>query len=277
MIRNMLYALGVVITGYILICLLVYFFQSHLIFFPVKTNSLTPRSVNLFFEDIQLITQDGLKLHGWYIPSETTGGTLLFCHGNAGNIGDRLESIKVFHDLGLNVVIFEYRGFGQSEGRISESGSYLDAHAAWEFLIHEKQTAPRRIFIFGRSLGSAVAAQLAGTVSASGLIIESGFTSIPDLGQQIYPYLPVRFLSRIKYPVREYLSRCTMPVLIIHSRGDEIIPFSHGQALYAAAREPKFFLELSGGHNDGFLVSGPVYTAGLRKFLLEITGAKKDG
>jgi fermentation-respiration switch protein FrsA (DUF1100 family) len=277
MIRYMLYALGVVISGYILLCLMVYIFQSYLVYFPVKMISETPRSVDLAYEEVNLTTQDGIKLHGWYIPSDSAGGILLFCHGNAGNIGDRLESIKVFHDLGLSVLIFDYRGFGQSEGRISESGSYLDAHAAWEFLTHDKRISSGRIFIFGRSLGSAVAAQLACTVSAAGLILESGFSSIPELGQQIYPYLPVKSLSRIKYPAWEYLSRCKIPVLIIHSRDDEIIPFSHGQHLYTAASEPKYFIELSGSHNEGFLVSGPVYTEGLGKFVSEILATRTDG
>lgn len=277
MLRNMLLVLGTIFSGYVLLCLLVVLFQSRLVYFPEKTISQTPRSYHLPYEDVQLVTRDAVKLHGWYIPSQSAVHTVLFCHGNAGNISHRLESIRIFNALGLNVFIFDYRGFGQSEGSIGEQGSYLDTQAAWDYLTGQKNTRADQIILFGRSLGGALAAQLASHKAAAAVIIESGFISIPVLGQQLYPFLPVKYLSRINYPTIEYLSKNTIPKLIIHSRDDELIPFAHGMSIYEHVPGPKTFLELKGSHNDGFLVSGPVYLNGLRKFIASLPDVKTGG
>lgn len=208
-----------------------------------------------------------MSIHGWFVSSSAAPRrVLLFCHGNAGNISHRLDSLKIFHDLGLSVLLFDYRGFGRSQGKPSEVGTYLDADAVWEHLVTARGFAPGEIIVFGRSLGGAVASHVAAGRDAAALILESTFTSLPDLGAKFFPYLPVRLLARHRYDNMEHLQRVRCPVLVVHSPQDELIPFTHGRALYAAAPEPKTFLEITGGHNHGFLVSGDVYIEGLRRF-----------
>jgi hypothetical protein len=194
---------------------------------------------------------------------------VLFFHGNAGNISHRLDSLSVFHRLGFNTLIFDYRGYGQSEGSPSEDGIYRDAEAALTYLREDRGIPLKTIVYFGRSLGGSVAAWLAARTSPGALIVESSFTSAPDMAAQLYPLLPARMLTRLRYNTLEYLTRVTCPVLIIHSAEDEIIPFQHGQRLFAAAPEPKRFLEIHGDHNMGFLNSGPRYEQGLQEFLLQ--------
>jgi len=194
---------------------------------------------------------------------------VLFCHGNAGNISHRLESIEIFHRLGLNIFIFDYRGYGQSEGKPTEQGTYEDASVAWRYLTQQRQVNPNEIIVFGRSLGGAVASWLAQSHSPGALILESTFTSLADIAASLYPYLPVRLLLRFKYNTAEYLGKVNCPVLIVHSRDDEIMPFSHGCRLFEMASEPKKFLEISGTHNEGFIISGKDYEKGLNAFILE--------
>ncbi len=245
--------------------------QDALVFHPTAEIPLTPADAGWVYEDLTLATSDGVNINAWFVPVENARGVVLFCHGNAGNIGHRLDSIRIFRDLGLSVLIFDYRGFGRSEGRPSETGTYLDVRAAWEFLVGEKGVEPQRIVIFGRSLGGTVAAQLAAYLgqekTPGALILESTFTSLPDMAARLYPYLPVRWLAKYSYNSLGRMSDVHAPVLVVHSPGDEIVPYAHGQALYAAAPEPKMFLEISGGHNSGFLASGEVYLDGLRSFL----------
>ena len=255
------------VSIYALIIMLVYIFQSKLIFFPDKNLIATPDYYGLKYEEVNFNTSDNLRLHGWYIPADSAKYTLLFCHGNAGNISHRLESIKQFHELGFNVFIFDYRGYGKSEGSMSEQGSYLDAQAAWEFLINEKNIDANSIIVFGRSLGAAIACQLATQQKSKALIMESAFLSVPDLAAQIYPFLPVRWLSRFEYNNLDNIKKINCPLLIIHSRQDEIIPFSHGKKIFEGAKDPKQFLEIQGSHNDGFYVSKLKYENGIRTFL----------
>ncbi len=192
---------------------------------------------------------------------------ILFCHGNGGNISHRLDSIQLFHRLGLSTFIFDYRGYGLSEGSPAEKGTYLDAEAAWNYLIRQRKVEPKKIIVFGRSLGGAVAAWLAQGHTPRMLIIESTFTSVKDLAGKFYPYFPVRLLSRFNYNVIEYLQKVNCPLLIIHSRDDEIVPFSHGQRLFMSAKEPKEFLDIMGTHNEGFILSGKHYETGLDSFI----------
>jgi len=244
-----------------------FIFQSHYIYYPERVLSVTPRSIGLDFENIHFETADGLKLSGWFVPSESARGVILFCHGNAGNISHRLDSIQIFHQLGLDVFIFDYRGYGQSEGKPTEQGTYKDAEAAWRYLIEERQVKPNEVIIFGRSLGGAVASWLAQSHKPGALILESTFTSLPDIAAGLYPYLPVRLLLRFEYNTAEYLGRVDCPVLIVHSRDDEIMPFNHGQQLFESAKEPKKFLETTGTHNNGFITSGKRYEDGLHTFI----------
>ncbi len=244
-----------------------FIFQSHYIYYPERVLSVTPHSIGLQFESVSFETTDGVQLSGWFVPSESARGVILFCHGNAGNISHRLDSIQIFHQLGLDVFIFDYRGCGQSEGRPTEQGTYKDAEAAWRYLIEERQVKPNEVIIFGRSLGGAVASWLAQSHTLGGLILESTFTSLPDIAAGLYPYLPVRLLLRFEYNTAEYLGRVDCPVLIVHSRDDEIMPFNHGQQLFESAKEPKKFLETTGTHNNGFITSGKRYEDGLHTFI----------
>jgi fermentation-respiration switch protein FrsA (DUF1100 family) len=252
------------------ICVYLFFMQAKLIYYPnVPSRELTatPKDIGLDYENISLITSDQVKLHGWFIPAKQEKGVLLFLHGNAGNISHRLDSLEIFHDLGLSTLIIDYRGYGRSQGKTSEEGTYFDAEAAWQYLTEQRKVPPRKIFVFGRSLGAAIAAQQAARYPPGGLILESAFTSVPDMAAHIYPILPVRLLSRFSYDTKAALQSISCPVLIIHSPGDDIIPFENGSKLFESALEPKFFLKIRGGHNDGFLVSGRLYFEGLEKFI----------
>lgn len=251
---------------YVLLLLFIFVFQANLIYFPTGRIHHTPGDIGLSYNAVTFRAADGVSLTGWFIPA-SSDMVVLFCHGNAGNISDRLDSIKIFHHLGLNTFIFDYRGFGESEGRISEQGSYLDAEAAWNYLVQERGFAPERIVVFGRSLGGAVATHLAMARAAGALVIESTFTSIPDLGARLYPLFPVRLLARFSYPTSDYIARVRCPVLVVHSPEDDIVPYDLGMKVYQAANEPKEFLEIAGDHNSGFLLSGARYVRGLKAFI----------
>lgn len=234
---------------------------------PSREIAATPADVGLRYEALRLSTADGEALDAWFVPARDERAVLLFCHGNAGNISHRLDSLRIFHDLGLSVLIFDYRGFGRSTGRPTEQGTQEDARAAWRYLVEERGIPEARIVLFGRSLGGAVATWLAERTRPRALIVESTFRSVPDLAAEIYWFLPVRRLARLQYPVETLLPSVEAPVLIVHSRDDEIIPFAHGEALHAAARPPKQLLELEGDHNTGFLQSRSRYAEGLDAFL----------
>jgi len=269
-IRTLIIVAGV----YVVFAALLYIFQAHYVYYPERTLSGDPSRIGLQFETVYFETPDGMKLSGWLIPSESARGVILFCHGNAGNISHRLESIQIFHRLGLEVFIFDYRGYGESEGKPTEQGTYKDAEAAWQYLIEERQVNPNEVIVFGRSLGGGVASWLAQSRAPGALILESTFVSLPDIAATVYPYLPVRLLLRFEYNTAEYLGRVDCPVLIVHSRDDEIMPFSHGWRLFQIAKEPKRFLEITGTHNGGFITSGKRYQEGLNAFILECVEAK---
>jgi len=252
---------------YIALAIFLTLFQARLIYYPARIIEMTPAAIGLDFENIDFPAADGTKLNGWFIPAENNIGVLLFCHGNAGNISHRLESIRIFHDLGLSVFIFDYRGYGNSGGEPSEKGTYLDVEAAWRYLTESRTIEPSRIVAFGRSLGGSIAAYIAREKNPGALILESAMTSVSDVAAKIYPFLPVRLLTRFKYNTIDYVKDINCPVLIIHSPDDEVIPYENGQRLFAAANEPKRFLELTGGHNEGFMITGERYTGGLFDFI----------
>ncbi|QIT56811.1 alpha/beta hydrolase [Aquisalimonas sp. 2447] len=265
----------IALTGlglYLGLMLLLYGMQSRLIHLPgVPGRELmaTPADIGLQWEDVQLRTADDVSLHGWYLPAPEDGAgyTVVFFHGNAGNISHRLDSLEIFHDLGLATLIIDYRGYGRSEGSPSEDGLYRDGDAAWRYLVDERGVSPGEIIAFGRSLGAAVAARVASERDVGGVILESAFTSAPDRGAELYPIFPVRLLARIHYPTRDYIRDVEVPVLVVHSPEDEIIPIHHGRAVYDAAPEPRQFLEISGDHNTGFLQSREEYTRGIAEWL----------
>lgn len=258
---------AVLVLIYLVALAALYFFQDRLLYFPTREVRETPELIGLVFDEATLRTDDGVSLNGWFVPADSATATILFCHGNAGNIGDRLESIAQFHRMGLAVFIFDYRGYGQSAGRASEKGTYRDAEAAWNYLTNEKGIDPKTIVIFGRSLGGAIATWLATQHRPGALIVESSFTSVPDIAARHYPYLPVRLLSRFQYNSKENIARVTAPVMIAHSPDDNLVPYRHGEVLFAAANEPKEFLKLSGSHNEGFLQSAQLYENSLSAFI----------
>ena len=261
--------------GYAVLAAALFFYQPKLLYFPdmpTRQIQATPEDAGLDFDAVTLTTSDNEQLDAWFVPADPARGALLFCHGNAGNNSHRLDSIRLFNQLGLSVLIFDYRGYGQSTGRPTEKGTYRDADAAWQYLVEQRGIPPQRIILFGRSLGASIAAELATRQSAAGVMLESAFTSVPDVGAKFYPWLPVRWMSRYQYNTRKQLAGIHSPVLIVHSRDDEIISYANGEQLFAAANEPKQFLELRGGHNDGFMVSGESYVRGLEVFLNTVLG-----
>jgi fermentation-respiration switch protein FrsA (DUF1100 family) len=255
---------------YALLCLAIFVFQPRLVYFPVKALAATPRAFGLAYEDVRLSSADGTALHGWYLPGGDGARTLLFLHGNAGNISHRLDSLRIFHQLGLNVLIIDYSGYGQSAGTPGEKQSYADALLAWQYLTDTRGVAAERIVIFGRSLGAGVATWLATQTAPAGLILESSFTSVPALARKYYPIFPVRWLARIHYDSASRLPTVNCPVLVVHSRDDELIPFAHGRALFDLARDPKSFVELRGDHNAAFMLSGRHYREGLARFITRL-------
>lgn len=265
------------VGGYGVLVLFVYVIQSHLLYFPSEAKIATPVHVGLTFESVTLTTEDSVKLDAWFVPAPGSRGAVLFFHGNAGNISHRLDTLLNFHRLGLSTLIFDYRGFGASEGTTSEEGTYRDAVAAWQYLSVTKNIPAHDIILFGRSLGGGIASHLATIHTPRALIIESSFTSIPDLAATLYPILPVRWISRFQYHSRNHLKQVNCPVLIIHSKDDEIIPFEHGRQLYQAAKEPKQFLRILGGHNDGFMRSKDFYLEAIDRFLKSFEGSISKG
>lgn len=251
------------------ICLFAYvkYFERKGIYYPTKTIQRTPAHIGLEYEDIFFDTADGIKLNAWFIPAENSRGTLLFCHGNAGNIGHRCEIIKIFHQLRLTVFIFDYRGYGRSQGRPNEAGLYQDARSALQYLVDKKGIAADTIIIYGKSIGANVAIELAAKVKAQALISESGFTSAAEMGRKLFPYLPVKWLISVKYDALSKIRDIAIPKLIIHSRDDEIIPFSQGERLFQAAPGPKEFYQMRGGHNDALFLAKEEFTVRLDTFL----------
>jgi fermentation-respiration switch protein FrsA (DUF1100 family) len=267
-IKRMIFVIFIsLVLGYLVILGFVYVRQGSMIYYPVREISNPPGDIGLDFEEVPINTKDGVTISAWYIPAQHERGVVLFCHGNAGNISHRLDSIRIFHDLKLSILIFDYRGYGRSEGSPTEVGTYLDAESAWDYLVNIKQISPDKVILFGRSLGSAVAAEIALNHKAGALIIESGFTSIPDLGRKFFPYLPVRLIARYHYSTIDKVNKIGIPKLFIHSPQDEIIPFEHGVSLFEKASEPKEFLRITGSHNEGFLISGRDYIEGLNGFI----------
>ena len=267
---RMLFSLSIVAAiAYCALALVIFIAQPGLIYYPEPGRNIiaAPDYVGLAYEPVEISTTDGETLHGWFVPAPAAKGTMLFFHGNAGNISHRMEYLLMFHRLGYNTFIFDYRGYGQSSGSPSESGTYLDAQAAWRYLTEAKGIPPARIVLFGESLGGAVAAWLAMNEKPGALVLASVFTSVPDMAAKIYPFLPVRLLSRFDYNTIEYLRTVTCPVFVAHSSQDDIVPFAHGRALYQAAREPKQFLELQGGHNSGFIFMREDWMEALGKFI----------
>jgi fermentation-respiration switch protein FrsA (DUF1100 family) len=249
----------IIFISYSILGWTIYFLQPRFMYRPVVEVLYNPGDIGLTYERVSLKTADGLKISAWFVPCANARKTVLLCHGNGGNMSHRLDTINQLHEMGLNCFIFDYRGYGDSQGKPSEKGTYCDGEAAWDWLIGMKGIKPHNIVIFGRSMGGAIASYLAGNVQPAALVVESSFTSYVDLGKKIYPYLPVKQFASFGYNTLEYISKVSCPVLVIHSKADEIIPYEFGTVLFEAVDEPKEFVEIFGIHNNGFLFSGKIY------------------
>ncbi len=242
------------------------FLEKKSLYFPVQTIDATPDNIGLDYEEIFVTTKDGVQLSAWFIPSGSTRATLLFSHGNGGNISHRLEKIKILNKLNLDVLIFDYRGYGMSKGSPSEKGLYRDAEAMYDFLIKERKISPRKIVGYGESLGGAVIINMAMKHEVGGLIIEDSFTSVRDMSRKYFPFIP-SFVYKSKFDSLTKIKSIKAPKLILHSVNDEIVPFEQGKKLFENAPEPKGFVQLQGGHNDAFLISQDVFAAKIDSFI----------
>ena len=243
--------------------------ENRLIFHPSKEIVRTPLDVGLEYQDVYFTTADNARLNGWFIPHPQAGATLIWFHGNAGNIADRVDNIKLLHDkTRVSIFIFDYRGYGRSPGSSSEATTYLDGEAAMNFVRSQLSVGSKNLVIFGRSLGAAVAAEMATRYDSRAVILESPFVSIREMAKVILPVLPIGPLLSAKFDVIDKVGKITVPLLVLHGDQDEIIPFEHGQKVFAAAREPKQFYRISGaGHNDTFITGGNRYYERLRSFI----------
>ncbi len=235
-----------------------------------------PSSFGVQVEDVFFQAKDGIRLHGWYIPSANAKATLLWFHGNAGNLTHRLDNIQRLQPLNLNIFIFVFRGFGNSEGIPSVAGIYLDSQAAYDFLIQEKNVVPAEsLFLFGRSLGGICAVQVASNNEAAGLILESVFTSARDMAGKVFPVLPIGWAIRSKLSAIDKVPDLKLPKLFLHGTKDEIVPYKLGRKLYSAASKPKEFYDIEGaGHNDTYEVGGREYFSALNRFITQSLRAK---
>lgn len=257
---------------YAAIIVWVYASQRRMLYCPSSHEVGTPADDGMAYEDLRLPTASGGSIHAWYVPCDNARFTLLFSHGNAGNITHRLASLRIFHDLGLSVLVYDYSGYGRSDGETSEEATRTDARAAWDWLVREQRVQPESIILFGRSLGGAVTARLAADLVSdstfpAALILESTFTSVPDMGAYIYPWLPVRLLSKYRYDSEQALTGLTLPILFAHSPDDDIVPYALGRRLHNGYGGPKQFLEMRGGHNSGYVSMESAYPAALDQFL----------
>ena len=243
------------------------------VFYPDRKVRFTPEQVGLEYRDLRIGTPDGQILHGWLVEAGPEAPLLLFFHGNAGNIGDRVDNVARLVEVGISVLIFDYRGYGRSTGRPTEEGVYTDGMALYEYALETLGYTPRDVVLFGRSLGTAVAARVASRVEVAGVILESAFTNLKDLAWVHYPFLPGKFLVKGKFNVLEMVKGIRAPLLVIHGDRDGLVPMRLGERVFKAVPGPKEFYVIQGaGHNDTDLVGGRPYFERLRSFIYRVTG-----
>ena len=258
------------LLAYGAVCAGFWAWQDRLVFQPEKALRATPARLGLAYEDLRIKSRDGTSLAAWYVPGKVDGRQVLLLHGNGGNISRYLKTVAVLHGLGHGVLALDYRGYGASAGTPSESGLYDDAAAAFDYLVEERHIAPQRVVVWGRSLGGAVATWLATHRTPGGLILESTFTRLADVGSYRYPWLPVRLLSRYSFDSVGQIARVRCPILISHGRADTTVPSQLGRALATAAGPRAEFVALPGGHNDAFIQGGDAYYRHLDEFMRRV-------
>ena len=259
------------------VCALIAIAQDGLIFFPSPSYVERPDEHGMAYEDVELHTEDGLRLHSWYLPAPGEArGTVIVTHGNGGNISHRLRTARFWLRQGCSVLLLGYRGYGPNPGSPGEAGFRLDADAAWRWLTETRGELPRRIICAGRSLGGGTASYLARRYQPAGLVLESTFTSVRDVAGEHYPIFPVGLLLRHPFDTLSRMAGIRCPVLVAHSPHDVIIGFHHGQRLYEAAREPRSWIGLSGSHNDRSHLLQPEYQEGVARFLDAALGSGSE-
>jgi len=265
--KRMLTGALVLLSLLIFVILYLKYYEKKGIYFPTRKIDLTPKDIDLEFEDVYFFSTDGIKLNGWYVPAKESRMTVLFCHGNAGNIGDRIEIIDMFCRLGLDVFICDYRGYGRSQGSPSEKGLYLDAQAAYKYLIDKRNLDEGSIVVYGKSIGANVAVELCSKIKPAALISDSAFTSALEMGKKLFPFFPIRWFITVKYDALSKIKNITIPKLIIHSEDDEVIPFQHGRKLFETAPEPKEFYSMRAGHNESIFLAREDFVGRIDSFL----------
>jgi uncharacterized protein len=277
----MIWAIVAAVVFYLALLVLLRFSESRLIYFPGSQRRLLPppTALGLLTERVEILTDDSVKLAGWIMAAEpdSTGHWLLICHGNAGNLSefDRPVHYAGLRRLGLNLLAFDYRGYGESGGAASEQGLYRDADAAYRYLREHRRVPADRIVVFGHSLGSAVAIDLVSRSPVAGIIVEGALTSALHRGQELYPYIPVRWIARSRFNSIDKVPGIIVPKLFLHATRDEVIPLSHGRRLFDAARPPKTFVELDGGHGDAFDTDSARYFASIAGFLATLPSLRE--
>ena len=243
--------------------------ENFFVFFPQSSFDLTPDDLHLNYRHVYLNTDDGERLHGWFFPLNKESPVILFCHGNAGNISHRLDNIRLLLGQKLQVFIFDYRGYGKSNGSPSEKGIYLDGIAAYDYLIQKEHISPKNIILFGRSLGAAVAIEVALKKNAGALIIESAFTSTKDMAKNMLLFKLLSPLLPPNYNNLRKIAHVNVPKLIIHGKADKLVPFSMGRRLFEASAPPKYFYRIQGsGHNDTYIIGGEKYFEIITDFIM---------
>jgi len=260
---------AIVTVVFVLVGLNIFFYlqQPRMVFFPLKEIEQTPDQWGLRYEKVTLTSSHGNRISGWYIPGTNPDRALLFFHGNGGNISHRRESIEIFHHLGLNVFIIDYQGYGESEGAPGEQAMYDDGRAAFDYLVEKRKFKKENIVVFGRSLGGAIAVRITAERQPGAAIVESTFASVPDVASYYFPLLSKIIISRYHFNSLAQVKKIHCPLLVLHSRQDDVIPFMSGAKLYNAANNPRNFVELIGDHNSGFMQSQPAYEEVIASFL----------
>jgi len=255
--------------------------ESEFVYFPTTSYEANPGAFGLRYEQVEIESEDGVKLAGWIISASQLDSTcmwVLYFHGNSGNIGRTgcLEHYAQLHKIGVNILAIDYRGYGRSTGEPSEAGLYVDAEAAYGYLRHAKHVPSERIIVYGYSLGAAVSINLACKVEIGGLIVEGAFTSLPNVGQEHYPYLPTQLVTRNRFTSIQKIGSVKPPKLFVHATDDVTAPLHHGRELFAAASSPKLFLEVKGTHENAHNADTEVFYSGIARFIQSIRDNKRS-
>jgi len=266
--ERLAWPLGVGLAAYLLVCLLAFLFQRSLLYLPVRWSEEEARQANAVFEEVWIATSDGERLHAWLQRAEDSPWTVVIFHGNAGNLSYHQATMIPFRKLGLQAILFDYRGYGLSSGHPTEEGLLRDGEAVVDYVVKTLGVGRDRLVYFGQSLGTGVAVLLAAQRPPARLILESGYPSLAQVASHHYPFLPAGLLLRDRFEAAKAIGKISCPILFLHPGLDEVIPISLGRSLYDAAHPPKRFVVLPGAHhNDAFDVAMAEQVQAIGEFL----------